>query len=179
MNRQASSVVLALGALVALLGTSTVAMAQQDDATASASASVTVVAAIGIITNTAGLNFGSVAASAGAAGTVDQTAAASSARTGTGVTLGSATAVSLAAFMVTGEGSAAYAITLSSGPETVTHTNATDEMTITAFSSFPSGTGLLNAGGAQALYVGGTLNVAQSQLAGVYTGTFNVTVAYN
>ena len=52
-------------------------------------------------------------------------------------------------------------------------------MTVIPFSSLPSGTGLLNAGGAQTIYVGGTLNVAKSQRPGVYTGTFNVTVTYN
>jgi len=134
---------------------------------------------MGIVTNTAQLSFGSVVASASAAGTVEQTATASPARTGIGVALGSDTTVSAATFSVTGDGSATYAIMLPDAPETVTHTNATDEMTVIPFSSLPSGTGLLNAGGAQTIYVGGTLNVAKSQRPGVYTGTFNVTVTYN
>jgi len=179
MSKHKSCVVLALGALVALLGTSPVAMAQQADASASASASVTIVAAMGMVTNTAELSFGSIVASASAAGTVEQTAAANPARTGIGVTLGSNTAVSAATFSVTGDGSATYAIMLPSIPEIATHTNATDEITFTPFSSLPTVTGLLDAGGAQTIYVGGTLNVAKSQRPGVYTGMFNVTVAYN
>ena len=154
-------------------------MAQPDGASASASVGATIVAAMGIVTNTAQLSFGSVVASASAAGTVEQTATASPARTGIGVALGSDTAVSAATFSVTGDGSATYAIMLPDAPETVTQTNATDEMTVIPFSSLPSGTGLLNAGGAQTIYVGGTLNVAKSQRPGVYTGTFNVTVTYN
>ena len=176
MNRQKSFVILALGVLVGLLATSTVAMAQIDDATASANAGARIVAAIGI-TRTADLNFGSVIASATASGTVVQTAVASPVRTGTGVTLGSAAAVSPATFSVTGEGSTTYAITLPGSP--VTLANGVNEMTISAFTSSPSGTGTLSAGGAQTLYVGGTLHVAQSQVSGVYTGTFDVTVTYN
>ena len=108
-----------------------------------------------------------------------QTAAARPERTGVGVTLGSATAVSAATFSVTGDGSDTYAIMLPSGPETVTRTNATGEMTVTVYSSLSSDTGLLNEGGTQTIYVGGALNVARSQRPGVYTGTFNVTVTYN
>jgi hypothetical protein len=179
LSRQKRFVVLAVGALVASIGTSAVAMAQQDGASASASAGATIVAASGIVTSTAQLSFGSVVANASAAGTVEQTATASPARTGIGVTLGSATTVSAVTFSVTGDGSATYAVMLPGVPETVTHTNATDEMTITPFSSLPDGTGLLNAGGAQTICVGGTLNVAKAQRPGVYTGTFNVTVTYN
>ena len=55
-----------------------------------------------------------------------------------------------------------------------------DPMTITDFTSSPSGiNGLLSAGGTQTLYVGGTLNVGATQVAGVYAGTFDVTVTYN
>jgi len=179
MSRLKNFVVLAPGALVSLLGTSLVAMAQQDGARVSANAGATIVAAMGIVTNTSQLSFGSVVASASAAGTVEQTAAASPARTGIGVTLGSAATLSATTFCATGDASATYAIMLPSGPETVTHTNATDEMTVIPFSSLPGGTGLLNAGGAQTIYVGGTLNVAKRQRPGVYTGMFNVTVTYN
>ena len=153
MNRHRSLVTPALGALVALLGASTVAMARQDEAAASAGASATVVAAIGIITNTADLDFGSVVASASGAGTVELTAAASPARTGTGVTLGSAMGVSAATFSVTGEGGASYVITFSPTRVTITRTNATDEMTITDFTS-SGGAVTLGAAGAPAAPAG-------------------------
>jgi spore coat protein U-like protein len=179
MCRHERFVVLALGALAALLGTSATAMAQQASASVSARAGATIVAATGIVTNTAELSFGSVVASASEAGTVEQTAAASPARTGIGVALGSAATISAATFRVTGDGSATYAIMLTDGPETVTHNNATDRMTVIPFSSLPNGTGLLNAGGAKTIYVGGTLNVAKNQRPGTYAGRFDVTVAYN
>lgn len=179
MSRQLSFVGLALGALVVQLGVPPDATALQDGASASASASATIVAAMGIVTNTAQLSFGHVVASAVAAGTVEQTAAASPARTGIGVTLGSDTAVSAATFSVTGDGSATYTIMLPSGLQAATHANDADQVTFTPFSNLPGGTGLLDAGGTQTIYLGGTLNIAKSQRPGVYTGTFDVTVAYN
>jgi hypothetical protein len=179
MNRQMSLVALALGTVVALLGAASGAMAQQSGVTASACAGATIVAAMGIVTNTAQLSFGSVIANADAPGTVRQTAAASPARTGIGVTLESDTAVSAATFTVTGDGSATYAVMLPSGLETATHANGADEVTFTPVSDQPSGTGLLDAAGAQTIYLGGTLHVAKRQRPGVYTGTFDVTVAYN
>lgn len=179
MSRQHSFVVLALAALVVQLGAPPEAMAQQDAARASASAGATIVAAMGIVTNTAHLSFGHVVASAAAAGTVEQTAAASPARTGIGVTLGSDAAVSAATFSVTGDRGATYAIMLPSGMQAATHANGADEVTFTPFSNLPGGAGLLDAEGAQTIYLGGTFHIAQRQRPGEYTGTFDVTVAYN
>ncbi len=177
MNRYKSFVIPVLGALLALLVTSTVAMAQQDNATASATpAGATIAAAITIV-HTAHLHFGQIVAGVGA-GTVEQTAAASPTRTATGCTLGNTTGMSPATFTVGGEPSATYAITLP-GDSDVTLTGPGDPMAITAFTSSPSGTGTLSGGGTQTLYVGGTLNVGAAQVAGAYTGTFDVTVTYN
>jgi len=39
--------------------------------------------------------------------------------------------------------------------------------------------GTLSAGGADTFTIGGTLNVSAGQAPVLYTGTFNVTVAYN
>jgi hypothetical protein len=88
-------------------------------------------------------------------------------------------AVSAATFSVTGDGSATYAIMLPSGLQSATRANGADEVTFTPFSNLPGGTGLLDARGAQTIYLGGTLNIAKRQRPGVYTGTFDVTVAYN
>ena len=176
MRRHEGFIRLALSALVALAATSTVALAQQSTATTSANAGATVVAAISI-SSTADLDFGAVVAG-GTLGTVVQTAASSPGRSSTGGTkLGNATTVSPATFSVTGEPSATYAITLPSSPVTISA--GSDDMTIDTFTSSPSGTGTLSGGGAQTVYVGGTLHVAANQPAGIYTGTFNVTVAYN
>jgi hypothetical protein len=146
MNRQVSLVALVL---LALAGTSADAIAQQADATASANVGATIVAAMGIVTNTSELNLGSDAT------------------------------VSGATFSVTGRGGATYAIMLPSVPETATRTHAADAISITVFSSLPSGTGQLNPDGARTIYLGGTLNLAKSLPPGVYTGSFDVTIAYN
>jgi hypothetical protein len=179
MSRRERFLFPALGLLVALVGVSSRATAQQAGACASAGAGATIVAAMGIVTNTPELSFGSVVASASAAGTVEQTAAARPSRTGVGVTLGSATTVSAATLSVTGGAGATYAIMLPSDPETIVHENGTDAVTAIVFCSLPDGTGLLNAGSAQTIYVGGAFSVARGQRPGVYSGTFDVTVAYN
>jgi hypothetical protein len=177
MKRYRNPVVFALGTLAALLAIPTVALAQQNTATASATpAGATIVAAI-TISHTAHLDFGQIVPGVGA-GTVLQTPAASPTRTATGCTLGNTTGMSPGTFAVGGEPNATYAISLP-GDGDVTLTGAGDPMSITDWSSSPSGTGVLSGGGAQTLYVGGTLHVGAAQAAGVYTGTFDVTVTYN
>lgn len=177
MSRIVSRTVLALGVVATLVAIPHAARAQMNTASAGANASATVIAAIGIA-NTVDLDFGAIVPS-GSSGTVTQSAAASPVRTPAGgVTLGSAAAVSPATFTVTGEGNATYAITLPGAPVTITD-GGSNSMTIDAFSSSPNGTGTLSGGGSQTLYVGGRLNVGVNQPAGIYTGTFNVTVTYN
>ncbi len=180
MNRFRRLVIPALGALVGLFLTSTVAMAQgQNTATASATpAGATIAAAITIV-HTAHLHFGQIVAGTGA-GTVVQTAASSPTRTASGCTLGNTTGMSPATFTVGGEPNATYAITLpGDGDVTLDDGGAGDVMAITAWSSSPVTTGTLSGAGAQTLYVGGTLNVGAAQVAGSYTGTFDVIVTYN
>jgi len=146
-----------------------VANAASDNGTATA----TVVTPIAI-ENTAGLAFGKF--SAGSGGTVVMNTAGARSKTG-GVVLLSGTAGSAAAFDVTGDGSATYAITLP-GSATVTHTDTVTNMSIGTFASNPSATGTLSAG-AQTVNVGATLTVASAQTAGSYSGTFTVSVEYN
>jgi len=52
-------------------------------------------------------------------------------------------------------------------------------MTVNAFTSSPSATGLLSSGGSQTLTVGATLNVAAGQMAGTYTNASGVPVTVN
>jgi spore coat protein U-like protein len=149
--------------------------AQTASATQSATANATIITPISI-TNVADLNFGNIVAGTGA-GTV--TVATTGNRTSTGdVILPSATlgTVNAAEFKVTGLADATYAITLPTSID-ISETGGTT-MTVTDFTSNPSGTGTL-AGGTQTLSVGAMLNVKANQAAGNYTGTFNVTVAYN
>jgi hypothetical protein len=155
-------------------GITTAALAQ---VSATATATATIVGPIGI-TNTANMNFGNVAVS-NVAGTVVMTPAAVRSVTG-GCTLPAITGtVAAGAFNVTGAASYTYAITLPAAATTITSGGNT--MTVNTWTSNPSGTGTLSAGGSQALTVGATLNVGASQAAGTYvSGTpFTVTVNYN
>jgi hypothetical protein len=52
-------------------------------------------------------------------------------------------------------------------------------MIVNTFVSDPATTGALDGSGNGIVLVGATLNVVTGQATGLYTGTFNVTVAYN
>lgn len=145
--------------------------------TASATASSTIIAPISI-TKTVDLDFGNVGVS-GTAGTVVISPAGVRSATG-GVSLPApAGTVTSASFNVAGQGNYTYAITLPAAALTIT--SGANNMTVNAFTSTPTATGTLNAGGTQIVTVGATLNVGASQASGVYTsGTpFDVTVNYN
>ena len=128
------------------------------------------------ISKTVDMNFGNIAVSPVNAGTVVLAPASTRAKTG-GVTLPAVTGtVAAASFTVTGLGTSTYAITL---PGTITLTGTpSGTMTVDNFVSDPSGTGALVAG-SQTVNVGGTLNVAAGQAAGVYTNTTDMTVTVN
>jgi hypothetical protein len=127
------------------------------------------------LTQLTSLQFGGAFRSA-TAGTVVLAPAGARSATG-GVTLSSLLPTGPATFTVTGSPSATYAITL---PASVTLSGPSGAtLTATALTSTPSGTGTLDPTGKQTLAVGGTLNVAANQVNGDYSGTFNVTVAYN
>jgi hypothetical protein len=149
------------------------AFAQNTD-TKTANATARIITPISL-SKTADLNFGDVVPS-GALGTVVVSPAGVRSATG-GASLGSGAAVTAAAFTVSGQGSATYAITLPAS--TIVTKGGGVNMTVDTFTSNPSGTGALSGGGSQNLTVGATLNVAASQATGTYTGTFDVTVTYN
>jgi Domain of unknown function (DUF4402) len=145
--------------------------------TASATASATIIAPISI-TKTVDLDFGNVGVS-GTAGTVVISPAGVRSATG-GVSLPvPAGTVTSASFDVAGQGNYTYAITLPAAALTIT--SGANSMLVDNFTSTPTATGTLNAGGTQTVTVGATLNVGASQASGVYTsGTpFDVTVNYN
>jgi len=146
-------------------------------ASATATATATIVAPIAIA-NTADMNFGNVAVGA-SAGTVILTPAGGRSTTG-GVTLPAVTGtVTAAAFNVTGQANFTYAITLPAAATTIT--SGANTMTVDTWTSNPTPTGTLSAGGSQALTVGATLNVNANQPAGTYVSAtpFTVTVNYN
>jgi len=131
------------------------------------------------ISETRALHFGTLSVSA-AGGTCILAPAGTRTQTG-GVTLTnfSPTATS-AAYTVTGSANLAYTITLPSSAVTVTRSGGSQTMTITAFTSSKAGNaGMLSGSATDSFTVGATLNVGSSQVAGLYQGNFNVTVAYN
>jgi len=156
---------------------STTASAQ---VTANAPTTATIVAPIAIAKNV-DMYFGNVAVSS-TAGTVLMTASATPTRTPSGgVTLPAVTGTPTAAkFTVSGEGVYTYAITLPAAALTLTKATTLETMTVSTFTSTPSATGTLTAG-SQIVYVGATLNVGASQVAGLYENTtgFAVIVNYN
>jgi hypothetical protein len=104
-----------------------------------------------------------------------------------GVTLSAlAPLYSIATYTVSGEPLYTYAITLPQSI-TVTHTDLNATMIISKLlaksasgTESNTATGTLNSSdGTETFTVGGTLTVAAGQLAGEYSGTFDITVAYN
>ncbi|MFZ2950013.1 MAG: DUF4402 domain-containing protein [Desulfuromonadaceae bacterium] len=168
----------ALLAAGVVLGTSGMAMAQSS--TASVTTNATVIAPIAI-SQTTSLEFGTVVK--GTAGTVviatDGTRTDSVAALTPGTQKGT---VRAASFAVAGEGAMTYAITLPADNSVVLTTgdgaDDTKKMQLASFVSNPSGTGALTAG-AQTLLVGATMTLDGTEIAGAYTATYAVTVAYN
>lgn len=166
--------------LLLMAGFTSKVMAQ---ATENTTAGAKIVAPISI-TETAALHFGTMAVLAGTPGTCVLSTQGSRSATG-GVNLSAQTpSATNAAYNVSGAISTTYAITL---PATIIVSNGTpaQDMTINALLARSASTGTdglngtLNSSGTDSFTIGGTLNVAAAQPAAVYTGTFNVTVAYN
>jgi hypothetical protein len=123
------------------------------------------------------LNFGTVQIGS-TAGTVILTPDGVRSKTG-GVSLLSPTGtVQVGSFTVSGTPSSTYTISL---PSSYTISSGANNMTVNAFSSSPSGAGILSSSGSQTINVGATLNVGASQTPGTYTNAsgFSVTVNYN
>jgi hypothetical protein len=170
-----------LGLLLAAGLVSGQAMAQNEDS-ARASASATILTPISIAKNEDML-FGNVVTSS-EAGTVvlatDGQREGSPNTTLTG-TNGTGT-VRAAKFTVTGDSDTMFSYEM---PETITLNAGTNSMTVDTIKinagtaeTGNSGTSRLESG-EQTLLIGGTLNVGANQVAGEYSGTFDVTVAYN
>lgn len=163
-------------AVVALLAAYSNQAEAQTIATSSADA---VIATPISINNTAGLNFGSILANATLADTVTLTAAAAPTRTANSgnVTLLAST-ISAAAFSVNGTANQTFAITLPANGA-VTLAGPGPALAVNGFTHSAGATPTLPAAPPMTLYVGATLSVGANQTAGGYTGSFDVTVAYN
>jgi len=124
------------------------------------------------VSQTTGLNFGSIAA---IAGTV--TVGSNGASTSSPNMLVPGVTPTAGLFAVTGEPGLAYSNTVAGD---VTLTNTTDSnatMSATLSPSAPGGT--LSTTGTDSFTVGGVLTVADAQKPGSYSGTYSVSVQYN
>ena len=153
-----------LGAFAAAAMVSTGANA----ATVSATAEVDILAPV-TLAQTAGLDFGVVAAGA-AAGTVTLTPV-SDVRT-CSVGLACVGAAQRGAFSVVGAATYNVVITVDAST-TLTGAGAPMSLNLT-----PSTAGVLATGLPQTFHVGGTLTVGAAQAAGTYTGNYNVSADY-
>lgn len=145
-----------------------------------AAATATVVTPI-TITKVNDLRFGSFSTSA-VSQTVTIAGTSAGTRTNSGAVLLNSTNGS-ASFTVSGTADQTYSITIPTAAVTITTGDGAvgKTMSVASFTSTPTagtGTGLLT-GGTQTLYVGATVTTVASQVAGIYTGNFTVTVAYN
>ena len=89
---------------------------------------------------------------------------------------GSLTDFGPAVFLVTGNASTSYAITLPQSASTLTY--LTNTMTVDTWTGSAASL-TTSAQGESNFKVGGTLHVGANQTGGTYTGSFDVTVAYN
>jgi hypothetical protein len=158
----------------------------QTSATVAATAAGAKLIAPMTLTQTSPLHFGTINLLAAASGTVVLSTANARSITG-GVALSAvAPTCTNAAYNVTGTISSTYAVTLP-GTITVTHTiTPASTMSIGALKILFNGgtettvlTSTLSATGTGSFGLGGTLTVGAAQLAGIYAGTFAVTVDYN
>ena len=89
---------------------------------------------------------------------------------------------SVPTFDVTGEPNSTYSVTLPTASINLVHDGSgilSGTTTTLSDSNFlENSTETLSASGTESFQVGATLNVAKNQAGGVYTGTFDVTVAY-
>lgn len=148
-------------------------------AVASANASANVIVPISIVKNV-DMNFGNASVSATAGGSIVLAPGGSRTASGAGVTLPAITGtVAAAAFTIAGAPGYTYSIMLPSSA--VITGPGSSSMSVSGFTSSPSGAGTIGSGGTQYLSVGATLNIASSQTPGTYTNAsaIPVTVNYN
>lgn len=128
------------------------------------------------LTKTGDLDFGEISPSTGSTTVVVTTA---SATTGSTASLVGGTPAA-ASFDVGGLASRTYSITLpADGTVTIDDAGAGVAMDVDGFNHDAGGLPALDVGGADSFNVGATLTVGADQLAGSYTGSFDVTVDYN
>lgn len=135
-----------------------------------------VIAPISLVnTGSKNLDFGTISRSS-ASGSVTVTADGLRSSSG-GVSILTSSLFSAAPFSVSGENNSSFNITLPDNDDVkMIRTGGTEEMEVT---NFTHNSGLVLSGSGTATFsVGATLNLDADQVAGDYTGSFNVTIAY-
>jgi len=167
INHKSARIALAVSA-IALFAMAAPAQAAK---TVSASASAVLVDALAI-TKSADLDFGRLSSDTSGGTAVISTAGA---RSVTGDVVEEGGSPAAAGFDVTGEAGLGYDITLPTS--IVLNDGGSNNMTVNTFTDSNAGSGTLT-GGTDSFTVGATLNVGASQATGTYTGSFDVSVAY-
>jgi hypothetical protein len=146
---------------------------------ATATASATIVSPITILRVT-DMDFGNVVTSAATGTVVLDPAGTRSTTGGASILVAQPGTVTAATFTVGGTAGFTYDISLP-GSVTIDDPGLGAPMTVDTFTSDPTPTGTIGAGGTETLSVGATLNVGANQVGGVYTSAapFTVTVNYN
>ena len=164
-------------AVLMLAGFTSKVMAQATD-TKSNDANAQILGAIAL-TAVNPLEFGGLVASTGGT-VVMSTAGVRSVGSGAVTLISSTVTPTAASYTVTGTGLTSYAITIPTASFDVTNTTGAgaETMTVTAMDCSKGAVSAFAANGTDAFTVGGTLTVGSAQVPGVYTGTFDVTVAY-
>jgi spore coat protein U-like protein len=162
-------------ALSALSAMAFPAAAQGPTATGTGTGSVTLVQPITISSGTP-LAFGRISKPS-ATGTVTVTTAGAQSTSGGAKTVG-AQATTAASFVVSGDGAATFSITPDAAFNMVSGANS---IPVSISASAATGSLSATAGnpGTAPFTVGGVMSVSATQVAGAYSGTFNVVVAYN
>jgi len=178
-------VIMLFAAVVMIAGVTTSLMAQTSATVGATSAGAKLIVPM-TLTQTSPLHFGTINVLSGAGGTVELPSNSTTRIFSAGVAASTVAPVAKnAAYNVTGTKNVTYALTL---PATITVTETLGTaatMTIDALTARFNGavadaiTSTLSAAGTDSFTVGGTLTVDPSQVAGIYAGTFPVTVDYN
>ena len=164
---------LRLAAVGAALAAASFATSASAAATATATATAEILSSLTLTADSA-LDFGLIAPNTGGTVTVNADNTVSQ----TGALISTGTRVP-AGFTVTGTNGASVVVTLPSAPVDLTRVSGTETMSLGGFNTNPVGAFQLSPTTGQGTFsVGGTLTVGANQVAGVYNGTFNVSVEY-
>lgn len=159
-------------ALVGAVAAASFAGSAQAATTATGTASAEVLSSL-TVTSTSDLQFGQIAVNTGGSVTVngDSTVSSSGSLVSTGTR-------APAAFSITGTPNTSVLVSLPTTSVNLTRSGGTETMVLSGFNSNPNGAFQLDSTGAASFNVGGTLAVASGQVAGAYSGTFQVSVEY-